>query len=133
MVSLFLIVYPLGQLYYLWSHHSLSTWLLAVSAFSVEVVIKVLISLVIYVLFFVDSYKTTFWEELDDYVYYVRGIGSTVSNHFFFVCTHLSSFNWYSSIVKFFDFVKINAIDKVKIEGKGTNLFLYIFQQQQQQ
>ncbi|XP_075235024.1 TRC8 ring finger protein [Lycorma delicatula] len=77
-VCLFLIVYPASLLTYLWTHHSISTWLLAVSAFSVEVIVKVIVSLLIYSLFLIDAYRSTFWEKLDDYVYYIRAFGNTV-------------------------------------------------------
>lgn len=40
-VCFFLIAFPVWFLVYLWTHHAISTWLLAVSAFSIEVVIKV--------------------------------------------------------------------------------------------
>jgi len=40
-VCLFLIIFPTWFLVYLWSSNPVSTWLLAVSAFSIEVVIKV--------------------------------------------------------------------------------------------
>lgn len=40
-VCLLLFVVPISFLFYLWSHHTLSTWLLAVTAFSIEVIIKV--------------------------------------------------------------------------------------------
>jgi len=40
-VCLFLIIAPVSLLTFLWSRHSPSTWLLAVTAFSVEVIIKV--------------------------------------------------------------------------------------------
>lgn len=79
-MCLFLILYPVSLLVYLWSHHALSTWLLAVSAFSVEVIVKVIVSLLIYSLFLIDAYRSTFWEKLDDYVYYIRAFGNTVSN-----------------------------------------------------
>lgn len=78
LVCLFLILYPVSLLVYLWSHHALSTWLLAVSAFSVEVIVKVIVSLLIYSLFLIDAYRSTFWEKLDDYVYYIRAFGNTV-------------------------------------------------------
>ncbi|KAF6216334.1 hypothetical protein GE061_000675 [Apolygus lucorum] len=77
-VCTFLIVYPVGLMAYLWSHHPMSTFLLAVSAFSVEVIIKVIVSLLIYALFLIDAYRSTFWEKLDDYVYYIRAFGNTV-------------------------------------------------------
>lgn len=74
----FLIVYPVSLLGYLWAHHPMSTWLLAVSAFSVEVIVKVIVSLLIYSLFLLDAYRSTFWEKLDDYVYYIKAFGNTV-------------------------------------------------------
>ena len=45
-VCLFLFVSSIVFLYYLWAHHSLSTWLLAVTAFSIEVIIKVSLILI---------------------------------------------------------------------------------------
>ncbi|CAB3379249.1 Hypothetical predicted protein [Cloeon dipterum] len=77
-VCAFLVVFPVGLLIYLWSQHTMSTWLLAVSAFSVEVIVKVIVSLMIYSLFLIDAYRSTFWESLDDYVYYIRAFGNTV-------------------------------------------------------
>ncbi|VVC36295.1 Zinc finger, RING-type,Zinc finger, RING/FYVE/PHD-type,TRC8 N-terminal domain [Cinara cedri] len=74
----FLIVFPILMLTYLWSHHSISTWLLAVSSFNIEIIIKVLVSLAVYSLFLIDAYRTTFWEKLDDYVYYIKSFGNTV-------------------------------------------------------
>lgn len=79
LVCLFLIAFPTWFLFFLWKHEtSLSTWLLAVSAFSIEVVIKVVISLLIYTLFMIDAFRTTLWEPLDDYVYYIKATGSTI-------------------------------------------------------
>lgn len=77
-VSGFLILFPISLLYYLWHNHDVSTWLLAVSAFSIEVIVKVAVSLSIYSLFLLDAKKETFWEKLDDYVYYIRAFGNTV-------------------------------------------------------
>ena len=74
----FLLVVPSTFLYYLWSVHETSTWLLAVSAFCVEIVIKVLISLLLYLLFMIDTYIDTTWERLDDYTYYVKSTGNTI-------------------------------------------------------
>ncbi len=78
----FLILFPTCFLYYLWSNYSVSTWLLAVSAFNVEVIVKVLISLLLYTLLMVDAYAEVFWEGLDDYVYYIKSTGNTIE--FFF-------------------------------------------------
>ena len=77
-VCAFLILFPASLLAYLWSQHATSTWLLAVSAFSIEVIVKVVVSLMIYSLFLVDAYRSSFWEKLDDYVYYIRAFGNTV-------------------------------------------------------
>lgn len=77
-VCTFLILFPASLLAYLWSQHATSTWLLAVSAFSIEVIVKVMVSLMIYSLFLVDAYRSSFWEKLDDYVYYIRAFGNTV-------------------------------------------------------
>lgn len=74
----FLVVFPYFVLTYLWQTHSISTWLLAISAFSIEVIIKVLTSLMVYALFMIDARRDTFWEKLDDYVYYIRSTGNTI-------------------------------------------------------
>ncbi|XP_064600504.1 protein TRC8 homolog [Liolophura sinensis] len=77
-MCLFLVIFPAWLLFYLWSDNSVSTWLLAVTAFSVEVIIKVAFSLMVYLLFLIDAYRDGFWEKLDDYVYYVKSAGSTI-------------------------------------------------------
>ncbi|XP_058119054.1 protein TRC8 homolog isoform X2 [Anopheles coustani] len=78
MVCAFLLIAPGSLLTVLWSRHSPSTWLLAVTAFSVEVIVKVLVSLATYTLFLLDARRQTFWEKLDDYVYYIRAFGNSV-------------------------------------------------------
>ncbi|XP_055523403.1 protein TRC8 homolog isoform X2 [Wyeomyia smithii] len=78
MVCAFLLLTPLGLLSILWTRNSPSTWLLAVTAFSVEVIVKVLVSLATYTLFLLDARRQTFWEKLDDYVYYIRAFGNSV-------------------------------------------------------
>ncbi|XP_055907504.1 protein TRC8 homolog isoform X2 [Eupeodes corollae] len=77
-VCMFLLVAPISLLLVLWSRHSPSTWMLAVTAFSVEVIVKVLVSLATYALFLYDARRDSFWEKLDDYVYYVRAFGNSV-------------------------------------------------------
>ncbi|KAL3863150.1 hypothetical protein ACJMK2_004919 [Sinanodonta woodiana] len=77
-MCLFLITFPICLLTYLWREHSASTWLLAVTAFSVEIIIKVLVTLSVYTLFMIDAYRDEFWEKLDDYVYYVQSTGNTI-------------------------------------------------------
>lgn len=77
-MCLFLVIVPIYLLTALWSRHSPSTWSLAVTAFSVEVIVKVLVSLATYTLFLLDARRDTFWEKLDDYVYYIRVFGNSV-------------------------------------------------------
>ena len=77
-MCLFLVLFPMWFLNYLWMRHSISTWLLAVTAFSVEVIMKVVISLMVYILFIIDAYHDMFWEKLDDYVYYIKATGNTI-------------------------------------------------------
>ncbi|XP_063992542.1 protein TRC8 homolog [Diachasmimorpha longicaudata] len=77
-VCAFLIIFPVSLLVFLWSHFSISTWLLAVTVFSIEVIVKVLVSLSIYSLFLIDAYRSTFWEQLDDCVYIIKAVGNTI-------------------------------------------------------
>ncbi|XP_070541471.1 E3 ubiquitin-protein ligase RNF139-like [Ptychodera flava] len=63
---------------HIWNNYNISTWLLAVTAFCVEVCIKVFVSLLVYLLFIIDAYRNTFWEKLDDYVYYVKAFGNSI-------------------------------------------------------
>lgn len=78
LVCLVLVVLPVALMYFLWSTQETSTWLLAVTAFSIEVIVKVFVSLSIYSLFLIDAKRETFWEKLDDYIYYIRAFGNTV-------------------------------------------------------
>uniref|UniRef100_T1K494 RING-type domain-containing protein n=1 Tax=Tetranychus urticae TaxID=32264 RepID=T1K494_TETUR len=78
LVCLFLIFFPAFFLHFLWKYNPLSTWLLAVTFFQLELVLKVVTTLLIYILFMIDSYRTTVWEKLDDYVYYIRATGNTI-------------------------------------------------------
>ncbi|CRK90241.1 CLUMA_CG003953, isoform C [Clunio marinus] len=78
LVCLFLLSAPILLLITLWSRHQPSTWLLAVTVFSIEVVVKVLVSLATYILFLLDARRQTFWERLDDYIYYIKAFGNSV-------------------------------------------------------
>ncbi|XP_044755698.1 protein TRC8 homolog [Coccinella septempunctata] len=78
LVCVLLVALPLILMFYLWSTQETSTWLLAVSAFSIEVIVKVFVSLAIYALFLLDARRETFWEKLDDYIYYIRAFGNTI-------------------------------------------------------
>ncbi|CAG9834111.1 unnamed protein product [Diabrotica balteata] len=78
LVCLVLVILPILLMYYLWKTQETSTWLLAVTAFSIEVIVKVFVSLAIYSLFLLDARRETFWEKLDDYIYYIRAFGNTI-------------------------------------------------------
>eukprot|EP00102_Acyrthosiphon_pisum_P026006 XP_016663216.1 PREDICTED: protein TRC8 homolog [Acyrthosiphon pisum] len=72
------IVVSITILNYLWSLYSVSIWLLAVSFFNIQITIQLLESLAVYSLFLIDAHRTTFWEKLDDYVYYIKLFCNTV-------------------------------------------------------
>jgi len=78
-ICAFLVLAPLALMAYLWQTFQVGTWLLAVSAFCVEVVVKVTVTVAVYVLFLYDAYfKDGLWEGLDDAVYVVKAAGSSV-------------------------------------------------------
>lgn len=78
LVSTCLFVLPIFLSYLLWHYYALNTWLFAVTAFCVELCLKVIVSLTVYTLFMVDGYYNVLWEKLDDYVYYVRSTGNII-------------------------------------------------------
>eukprot|EP00063_Salmo_salar_P057730 XP_014032565.1 PREDICTED: E3 ubiquitin-protein ligase RNF139 isoform X1 [Salmo salar] len=78
LVSLCLFVLPVVLSYTLWHRYALNTWLFAVTAFCVELCLKVVVSLTVYGLFMVDGYYNVLWEKLDDYVYCVRSTGNVI-------------------------------------------------------
>lgn len=78
LVSAALLVLPVLLSVLLWRHYALNTWLFAVTAFCVELCLKVLVSLTVYGLFMADGVSQTLWEKLDDYVYYVRSTGNVM-------------------------------------------------------
>uniref|UniRef100_A0A8C5KGY7 E3 ubiquitin-protein ligase RNF139 n=1 Tax=Jaculus jaculus TaxID=51337 RepID=A0A8C5KGY7_JACJA len=77
-VSACLFVLPVFLSCVLWRHYALNTWLFAVTAFCVELCLKVIVSLTVYTLFMIDGYYNVLWEKLDDYVYYVRSTGNII-------------------------------------------------------
>jgi len=78
-ICLFLLISPSILVFTLWSNFSLGTWLLAVTAFCVEVVVKVLVTVTVYALFMWDAHcQDGLWESLDDCVYYIRAFGNSV-------------------------------------------------------
>ncbi|NP_001116520.1 E3 ubiquitin-protein ligase RNF139 isoform X1 [Danio rerio] len=78
LVSLVLFTLPVLLSFLLWHHYALNTWLFAVTAFCIELCLKVLVSLTVYALFMMDGFYNVLWEKLDDYVYYVRSTGNVI-------------------------------------------------------
>ncbi|XP_069587970.1 E3 ubiquitin-protein ligase RNF139 [Ranitomeya imitator] len=78
LVSAFLFVLPILLSCVLWHYYTLNTWLFAVTAFCIELCLKVIVSLTVYTLFMIDGHYSVVWEKLDDYVYYVRSTGSII-------------------------------------------------------
>uniref|UniRef100_A0A3Q3X0B9 E3 ubiquitin-protein ligase RNF139 n=1 Tax=Mola mola TaxID=94237 RepID=A0A3Q3X0B9_MOLML len=78
LVSMALFVLPVVLSFALWHHYALNTWLFAVTAFCVELCLKVVVSLTVYGLFMADGFSNILWEKLDDYVYYVRSTGNII-------------------------------------------------------
>uniref|UniRef100_A0A1A8DHF5 E3 ubiquitin-protein ligase RNF139 n=1 Tax=Nothobranchius kadleci TaxID=1051664 RepID=A0A1A8DHF5_NOTKA len=78
LVSVGLFVLPVVLSHALWHHYELNTWLFAVTAFCVELCLKVVVSLTVYGLFMADGFSNVLWEKLDDYVYYVRSTGNII-------------------------------------------------------
>ena len=78
-ICAFLVFASSGLMTYLWQTFSIGTWLFAISAFCIEVIVKVLISIIVNLLFLYDQYyQEGTWEALDDAVYYVKSFGNTV-------------------------------------------------------
>ncbi|XP_077447135.1 E3 ubiquitin-protein ligase RNF139 [Stigmatopora argus] len=78
LVSAALFALPVALSHALLQHYALNTWLFAVTAFCVELCLKVLVSLTVYALFMADGLSDALWEKLDDYVYYVRSAGNVM-------------------------------------------------------
>lgn len=78
-ICLFLVIAPLTLMFCLWQWFTVGTWLLAVSAFCIEVVVKVVVTVSVYGLFLYDARaRGGTWEGLDDAVYYVKAAGNSV-------------------------------------------------------
>ncbi|CAB1432544.1 unnamed protein product [Pleuronectes platessa] len=78
LVCLALFLLPIALSYTLWKHYTLNSWVFAVTAYCLEVCLKVMVSLSVYVLLIVDASYDGHWENLDDYVYYVRSAGNII-------------------------------------------------------
>ncbi|XP_022162785.1 protein TRC8 homolog [Myzus persicae] len=72
----FLIVNGGTTIYYLWSfYHSVSPGLLSVTVMNISLILRVLVSLSVYSLLLINSNLSTFWEDMDDYVFYINFLG----------------------------------------------------------
>lgn len=65
-------------LYLVLSYHSVSHWLLAVAVLNIITIMKVLVSLAVYSLLLINFNRSTCWENVDDYVYYINTFGNIV-------------------------------------------------------
>ncbi|PRD29478.1 UNVERIFIED_CONTAM: Trc8 [Trichonephila clavipes] len=63
---------PILIIYHQWSTETQSSWLRAMTSFMAELIIKGSISVLIYLLFIIDTYKNGLWENLDDYIFYLK-------------------------------------------------------------
>ncbi|XP_060858690.1 protein TRC8 homolog [Metopolophium dirhodum] len=89
-----LIAMAVISLHLVLSYHSVSHWLLAVSVLNILSLLKVLVSLAVYSLLLIDSNSSTYSENIDDYVYYIKSFGSILE---FCFCIFLSLndiYNW---------------------------------------
>jgi len=78
-LAAFLAVTPAVFVWWLWTTEGKAdTWLLALTALSAEIIIKVIVSVLTYVLFVIDSLRSSFWNNFDDYVYVVQSVGNTI-------------------------------------------------------
>jgi len=97
-VCFFLFAYSCGLLYFLWSTFSLGTWLIAVTIYSVEAMVKVIVILAVHGLTLWDFYsQETLWESYDDWVFYTQSFGNVVQ----FVCAVLLFLN--GNFILFFE------------------------------
>ncbi|XP_035674942.1 E3 ubiquitin-protein ligase RNF139-like [Branchiostoma floridae] len=77
-VSAFIFFVPFYLIYLLWSNSNFSTWLLAVTVFTVELLVKVLATWFQYALLMIDARREQYWEKLDDYLYYIKSTANSI-------------------------------------------------------
>ena len=75
-----------------------------------------MVSLATYTLFLLDARRQSFWEKLDDYLYYVRAFGNSIEFCF--------------GILLFFNgaWILIFESGKLNVKLKNTLQFIYIFE-----
>lgn len=83
LICIVLLIIPSAMCYWLVSTKPLSTWMIALTAFNFELVIKVLSTLLVYSLYVVDSRsQTNGIINLDEYVFWIRSISHVIE----FIC-----------------------------------------------
>ncbi|XP_035217866.1 protein TRC8 homolog [Stegodyphus dumicola] len=70
--GIILITIPIIILVHQWKSKDKSTWLLTITCLMIELLIKTMVSVVIYILYVIDVYKNGLWENLDNYIYYLE-------------------------------------------------------------
>nr|CAB3265627.1 E3 ubiquitin-protein ligase RNF139-like [Phallusia mammillata] len=82
-VALFLVIVPTCFCAWLVQTKPMSTWLIALTAFSIELVVKVVATLLLYILYVTDA-RTDHkpWPHLDDWVFYIQSTSHTIE----FIC-----------------------------------------------
>lgn len=78
-ISLFLFLAPCIFLYCIWSDQTTiyNPWILSITIFAVEVIVKLIVSLTIYCLLLIGTRNVGGnWERMDDYVYEVKATGA---------------------------------------------------------
>lgn len=71
---------------HLWSHYSVSSWILEVSFYNMSMVVKQLMSLTVHSLFLIDLRHQKHWDGLDNYVYYIEAFGNIVIAKINIIC-----------------------------------------------
>jgi len=126
-VSLGLVSVAITLAVFLWINNSIGTWLLAVTAFCVELVVKTVVTLLIYSLFLIDSRRETMWEGLDDCIYWIRSTGSTIEYIFgmFLLCNGVWILVFESTGVLRAVMMFMHAYSNIFVQGrKGWKTFM---------
>ena len=143
-----LILLPLIIIYILWTRFCISTWFLAATAFNIELIIKMSVTIVLYSLFIIDSKRITssldrlrqepavgdeetrpdeLADNLDDAIYYVKGFGHVtefcIALFLFFNGAYILFFESYGAIRAVM--MCIHAYFHIYVQGKkGWSVYM---------
>jgi len=142
-----LILLPLMIIYILWTRFCISTWYLAATAFNIELIIKMSVTIVLYSLFIIDSKRITssldkfksepvaveetrpdeLADNLDDAIYYVKGFGHVtefcIALFLFFNGAYILFFESYGAIRAIM--MCIHAYFHIYVQGKkGWSVYM---------